>query len=128
METIQRVHPIEAAAVAVWAIARELRPLLVLLLAVLLLLLGYRPATSAAASAVEPIAEETAPAPAPGPAAAAVAAAVAPMAAAMVAPTIGAAAGLEGLTVRQLRQLAREAGHKSLARAGRRAELLAVLA
>ena len=37
-------------------------------------------------------------------------------------------AALDGLTVRQLRQLAREAGHRALARSGRRADLLQALA
>lgn len=35
---------------------------------------------------------------------------------------------LQGLPVRELRQLARQAGHRALARSGRRAELLAALA
>lgn len=38
-----------------------------------------------------------------------------------------AARQLHGLSVRELRQLAREAGHRALARSGRRAELLTVL-
>lgn len=41
-------------------------------------------------------------------------------------PTIS-APPLETLTVAQLRQLARQAGHKGLARSGRKAQLLAVL-
>jgi hypothetical protein len=43
-------------------------------------------------------------------------------------PPAGAALGLDVMPVRQLRQLARAAGHRGLARNGRRADLLAVLA
>ena len=43
-------------------------------------------------------------------------------------PAKAAEESLQLLTVRQLRQLAREAGHKGLARNGRRAELLAAFA
>lgn len=43
-------------------------------------------------------------------------------------PAKAAEESLQLLTVRQLRQLAREAGHKALARNGRRAELLAAFA
>ncbi len=39
-----------------------------------------------------------------------------------------AAPSLDGLPVRELRALARSAGHRSLARSGRRSELLAALA
>ena len=37
-------------------------------------------------------------------------------------------AALEALTVRQLRQMARQAGHRALARSGRKADLLVALA
>jgi len=40
---------------------------------------------------------------------------------------VAAPAALEALPVRELRQLARQAGHKALARSGRRAELLVAL-
>jgi hypothetical protein len=43
-------------------------------------------------------------------------------------PRQSAPAGLEALTVRQLRELARQAGHRGLARSGRRADLLQALA
>jgi hypothetical protein len=39
-----------------------------------------------------------------------------------------AAAAVSGLTVRELRQLARQVGHRALARSGRRADLLQALA
>jgi hypothetical protein len=39
-----------------------------------------------------------------------------------------AAVAVDRLTVRELRQLARQAGHRALARSGRRADLLQVLA
>ena len=44
------------------------------------------------------------------------------------APAAAPAPALEALAVRELRQLARTAGHRALARSGRRADLLAVLA
>ena len=47
---------------------------------------------------------------------------------ALPAATAPVVAPLESLTVVQLRQLARTAGHKSLARSGRRQQLLEVLA
>lgn len=96
-------HPVELLAVAAVAIGRALRPLLVAVLAVLLLLAGYQP----------------------GPAVAAPAAAVEAPAAPIARDWAG--RPLEALTVKELRVLARTAGHRSLARSGRRADLLAVL-
>ena len=55
------------------------------------------------------------------------AAPAAPMAPAAVNELGAAVAELAGLPVRTLRLLAREAGHRTLARSGRRLELLAVL-
>ena len=49
-------------------------------------------------------------------------------AAAIASPAAIAAPPLASLTVAQLRKLARAAGHRQLARSGRRADLLAVLA
>ena len=98
-------HPLELLAVAAVAAGRVLRPLFVAVVALLLLLAGYRPAVAA-------------PAPA------------APIAATVAAPAVARERDqrpIEALTVRELRQRAREAGHKALARNGRRAELLAAL-
>jgi hypothetical protein len=98
-----------AAAVVLEALAVTLRPVLAHTLALLLTLAGWRPAT---------------PSPAPrqqGPA----------LPAAPAKPANATAAHrpqLEALPVRELRQLARAAGHRALARSGRRADLLAALA
>jgi len=98
-----------AAAVVLEALAVTLRPVLAHTLALLLTLAGWRPAT---------------PSPAPrqqGPA----------LPAAPEKPANANAAHrpqLEALPVRELRQLARAAGHRALARSGRRADLLAALA
>lgn len=80
---------------------QALRPLLVALVALVLTLAGYRPSKA-------PVA---APAPITPPA-----------------PRRPAAGPLTALPVRELRQLARAAGHRALARSGRRAELLLALA
>lgn len=104
-------HPLELLAVAAVAAGRVLRPLFVAVVALLLLLAGYRPAVAA-------------PAPAPAPIAAAIAA---PAPAAPAVARESDQRPIEALTVRELRQRAREAGHKALARNGRRAELLAAL-
>jgi len=61
-----------------------------------------------------------APAPAPAPAA--------PPVQPLVAVPAAAAPALDSLPVRELRALARSAGHRALARSGRRSELLAALA
>jgi len=63
-----------------------------------------------------------APAPAPAPAP------PAPPVQPLVAVPAAAAPALDSLPVRELRALARSAGHRSLARSGRRSELLAALA
>ena len=89
------------ALVAALLTLQALRPLLVALVALVLTLAGYRPSKAPAA----------APAPITPPA-----------------PRRPAAGPLTALPVRELRQLARAAGHRALARSGRRAELLLVLA
>lgn len=93
-----KTHPIIAAAIGAVALIRLARAVLVPCVALILTVAGWRPAAPAA-----------------------VASAVAP---ATVAP-LGAVATLP---VRELRQLARAAGHRALARNGRRADLLAALA
>jgi hypothetical protein len=98
-----------AAAVALEALAFTLRPVLAHTLALLLTIAGWRPAT---------------PSPAPrqqGPA----------LPADPAKPANATATHrpqLQALPVRELRQLARAAGHRALARRGRRADLLAALA
>lgn len=92
-------HPIELAAVGAVAAVRLARAVLVPVLALVLVLAGYRPAAPAAVASIE--------------------------APAAVAPLVQPAAAL---TVVQLRQLARAAGHRALARSGRRVDLLAALA
>jgi hypothetical protein len=110
-----KAHPLELALVAALATLQALRPLLVALVALVLTLAGYRPRQRPTAA---PAARRTH-RPAPMPASSA-----------QPAPERhrGALASIDGLTVRQLRQLAREAGHRALARSGRRADLLEVLA
>ena len=98
-----------AAAVVLEALAVTLRPILAHTLALLLTIAGWRPASTAS------------PARQQGPA----------LPAAPVKPANATAAHrpqLEALPVRELRQLARAAGHRALARSGRRADLLAALA
>ena len=82
-------HPIELAAVGAVAAVRLARAVLVPVLALVLVLAGYRPAAATVAPLVQPAA---------------------------------------ALTVVQLRQMARAAGHRALARSGRRVDLLAALA
>ena len=94
-------HPIELAAAAALLTLQALRVLAVALVALVLTLANYRPSTAPA----------TAPAPAT------------PAAADRPAP-----APLAALPVRELRRMARTAGHRQLARSGRKAELLLVLA
>lgn len=115
-------HPLELAALAVmatgWALWTVARLLLVPAVALLLTLAGWRPAPRVAApraAAPQPVAP-----PAPLPQAAAVVLACA------AAPVTIAAPPLEGLTVAQLRKLARAAGlPRALSHSGRRAQLLA---
>ena len=103
-----------AAAAAVEALALLLRPLVAHSLALMLTCAGWRPKPSRPA----PVGLQRAPAlpAAPSIPAVPVAATAAPM------------PQLEALPVRELRVLARAAGHRALARCGRRAQLLEVLA
>jgi hypothetical protein len=103
-----------AAAATFEALALLLRPLVAHGLALLLTLAGWRP--SPACFAPAPL--QQAPAP---PAAQAIPPAP-------IAATAAPRTQLEALPVRELRRLARAAGHRALARSGRRAELLAALA
>jgi hypothetical protein len=111
------IHPIDAAAIGTVALVRLARAVLVPCVALVLVLAGWQPpihrpwsgpAAVAAVALAAPAPERHGPwyvpdacVPIPGPA---------------------------SLTVAQLRQLARAAGHRTLARSGRRADLLAVLA
>ncbi|MEA5443346.1 hypothetical protein [Cyanobium gracile] len=103
-----------AAAATVEALALLLRPLVAHGLALLLTLAGWRPTPSRPA----PVPLQLAPAPP----------------AALLLPTAPAPAPeapmpqLEALPVRELRKLARAAGHRGLARSGRRQQLLEALA
>ena len=107
-------HPIELALIgavlALWAVLELSRALV----ALVLVLTGWRAPAAPAPAAPAP----AAPAPA----------APAPAAPALATPALAAPVALESLAVRELRQLARTAGHRALARSGRRADLLAVLA
>ncbi len=94
-------EPVDLLLVLGLAVAEALATLLVAALALLLTLAGWCPPRPPAA----PLRPALAPRP-PAP---------------LVAP-------LEALTVADLRRLARAAGHRSLARSGRRAELLQALA
>ena len=96
-----RSHPIELAAVAALLTLQAIRVLAVALAALVLTLTGYRP-SKAPGAAPAPIAPPAPRRPAAGP--------------------------LTALPVRELRHLARAAGHRALARSGRRAELLLALA
>jgi len=100
---MNRTHPIEAAAVGSVALVRLARAVLVPCVALVLTVAGWQPSGTAAA---------------------------APMALAAPAPVARDWAGrpLDSLTVRELRLQARAAGHRALARSGRRADLLAALA
>jgi len=104
-----------AAAVIIAALALLLRPLVAHSVALLLTLAGWRP-TSSRSSRPAPAPLQLAPAP---PAAPSITPAPAPEV-----PT----PQLEALPVRELRVLARAAGHRALARSGRRQQLLEVLA
>jgi hypothetical protein len=101
-----RTHPIDAAAIGTVALVRLARAVLVPLVALVLTVAGWQPSGPAAAA---PVALAAQPAPA----------AVA---------RDWAGRPLDCLTVRELRLQARAAGHKALARSGRRADLLAALA
>lgn len=103
-----------AAAAAVEAVALLLRPLVAHGLALLLTLAGWRPTPSRPA----PVPLQLAPAPPDAPCIPAV----------PVAATEAPMPQLEALPVRELRALARAAGHRALARSGRRQQLLEVLA
>ena len=98
-----RPHPIEAAAVGTVALVRLARAVVVPCVALVLTVAGWCTASTAA---------------------------VAPAAVAAPAPVARDWAGrpLDCLTVRELRLQARAAGHRALARSGRRADLLAALA
>jgi uncharacterized membrane protein YphA (DoxX/SURF4 family) len=104
-----KTHPIEAAAIAAVAIGRLARAAAVPLVALALTVAGYRPAPAA-------------------PAAVASAAPMVPDRTHVAGLPVAVATPAAALTVVQLRQLARAAGHRALARSGRRADLLAVLA
>lgn len=98
---------IAAGLIFVWCLLAIARWLLLPLLCLTLALLGWRPASSHTPRRIEPVASlpsafTTAPSPAPAP--------------------------LASLPVRELRSLARAAGHRGLARSGRKADLLATLA
>jgi hypothetical protein len=103
-----KTHPIEAGAVAVVAVVRLVRAVAVPCVALVLTVAGYRPA----------------------PAAPAAVASVAPMVSDRIhvaGPPVAVATPAAALTVVQLRQLARAAGFRALARSGRRADLLTAL-
>ena len=106
-----RLHPIELTAVWAIGLARVARAVLVPCVALVLTLAGWCPSPAAAAQAAQP-------APAPVDPSALMAEAY---------PTV-VDHWAARLTVVELRQMARAAGHRALARSGRRAELLAVLA
>jgi hypothetical protein len=111
-----------AAAATVESLALLLRPLVAHGLALLLTLAGWRPTPPRPAPA------PLQPAPAPPTAPSIPEAAAAPPAAPRALPPASAAVDLQALPVRELRQLARAAGHRALARSGRRQQLLAALA
>jgi hypothetical protein len=96
---VNRTHPIDAAAIGSVALVRLARAVLVPCVALVLTVAGYRPAAATPAAQPAP------------------------------APVAGDWAGrpLDCLTVRELRLQARAAGHRALARSGRRADLLAAL-
>jgi hypothetical protein len=108
-------HPIESAAIGAVALVRLARAALVPCVALVLTVAGYRPAAAALAAPAALL---------PDPAG------VLPAGFESVAPVARDWAGrpLDSLTVRELRLQARAAGHRALARSGRRADLLAALA
>lgn len=113
-------HPIELAAIAAVGLARVARAVLVPVLALVLTLAGWQPSRRAA-TAVAPQAAQPTPTPV-----AVAAPAPAPVAVATVADLLD--CRMDYMTVAELRQVARAAGHRSLARSGRRSELVAALA
>lgn len=110
-----KTHPLELALGGGLTALQTLRPLLVALAALVLTLAGYRPRQGRPEASATQRTHPAAPMPDQ--------AHQAPLERRQAAP-----AALDGLTVRQLRQLAREAGHRALARSGRRADLLQALA
>lgn len=122
---MNRTHPIDAAAIGVVGLVRLARAVLVPCVALVLVVAGWQPSGPAAAAPVA-VAAEPAPLAAllPDPAG------VLPAGFEAVAPVARDWAGrpLDCLTVRELRLQARAAGHRALARNGRRADLLAALA
>ena len=103
-------HPIELAAIAAVGLARVARAVLVPVLALVLTLAGWQPSRKAATAAAPQAAQPT----------------PTPVAVATVADLLD--CRMDYMTVAQLRQVARAAGHRSLARSGRRSELVAALA
>lgn len=112
---MKNTHPVEVLLLGAWLALEAAAVLLTALVALLLTLARWRPTSTAAASGTD----GTAPAlPAP---------VTAGTATAPTAPP--AAATIEGLTVAQLRRLARSAGlPRALSRNGRRGQLLEALA
>ena len=102
-----RTHPIEAAAIAAVAAVRLVRAVAVPVVALALTVAGWRPAAPAAVASMAAMVSDRIH--------------VAGLPVAVATPATA-------LTVVQLRQLARAAGHRALARSGRRADLLAALA
>jgi hypothetical protein len=111
------VEPVDLLLLAVIATAEALAVLIAAAAALLLTLTGWRPAAPPAAASLPtaPVAPPTAPLQHP-----------ASPDRVNITPTPGDA--LAGLRVVELRRLARAAGHRQLARSGRRAELLQALA
>jgi hypothetical protein len=99
-------EPLELLALALIATAEALAVLIAAAVALLLLLAGWRPAPASAPT--PPLHRPASPN--------------------RVKPTTAAGDALAGLRVVELRALARAAGHRQLARSGRRAQLLAALA
>lgn len=97
---MKRHHPIESAAIGAVILARVLRSAVVPVIALILTVTGWQPGQTSQ-----------------------------PQPASMPAASLPAASPpVNSLTVAQLRIMARSAGYRTLARSGRRADLLAVLA
>lgn len=103
-----KTHPIEAAAIGAVGLILLARAVLVPFVALVLTVAGYRPAPAA-------------------PAAVASAAVMVSDRIHVTGLSVAVATPAAALTVVQLRQLARAAGFRALARSGRRADLLAAL-
>jgi hypothetical protein len=116
-----------AAAVSIEALAVLLRPVLAHSLALLLTLAGWKPARGHPSTARPSPAPSTALLPARGAQEPQGDKPAPPAPIASVDAPASARGELEAMPVRQLRHLARAAGHRALARSGRRAELLEVL-